>query len=97
MHCTDLHAGFMNSLSIDKFNLLTKSEKADIMHSFGVYLMDYQNGYFIYALYSLSDFYVEMIYKRRKTTSLLAIRTFKYCNDIMRYVKRIDISDLGLE
>jgi hypothetical protein len=52
------NADKMDSLSIEKFNLLPKNEQADIIHAFGLYLMDYKPASFIYALYSLSDFHV---------------------------------------
>jgi hypothetical protein len=86
----------MSSLSIEKFNSLPKNEQADIAHAFGVYLMDYKTEGFINALYSLSDFYIEMIYSKRKTVRLVTIKTYHYVEEINKYLKRVDIRDLNI-
>jgi hypothetical protein len=86
----------MNSLTSLQFDALDKEQKADIIYAFGVYLSHYTTPRYIFSLYSLYSFYVEITYKAEKKV-LVRITTFTKTDELKKYLDKIDISDIGLD
>ncbi|MCW3105815.1 MAG: hypothetical protein JWQ09_321 [Segetibacter sp.] len=84
------------TISIGQFDSLKRNEKADIMYVFGQYLLHFETSRYIFSLYQLSTFYVEMVYDLRKNKRLTKIKSHATPDTINRYLRKIDIAELRL-
>lgn len=83
----------MKTISIEKFKSLNHTVQYDIVHYFGAFVGQYRKSGYLLALYQLHSFYVEVVFKSEK---LVALNCYLSPDEIDRYLKQIDISELGL-
>jgi hypothetical protein len=82
------------SITIEQFESLKKSDKADVVFVFGVYLMHFENVRHIFALYNLGSFYVEMVYDNNPKKVLRRIKSHYSPDSLEKYLLKINIEEL---
>lgn len=81
----------MKTIDMNVFGLLPSMQKADITETFGSLLMRMRSDSNLFTLYALSDFQVEVVY-RRKDMKLIAVRSVVFPEQVDKYLKKIDIT-----
>lgn len=71
-------------MGIYDFNILSNHEKYDTVFTKGQFVDSVQDGRISYVLYSLSDFWVEVMYDK-PTNKILEIGSFKGGDTLDRY------------
>lgn len=85
----------MREISLYQFDVLTDEEKLALVEQDGVFLESLQENKWCSFLYRLHNFYVE-IYIHPKRIQAKRIRTSTNTDLLEPYLRKIDISVLGL-
>jgi hypothetical protein len=83
----------MPPLNIAKFNALIRSEQYDVVHNFGVYLCHHKKSAYLFALYKMPSFYVEVVFK---SNNLIRVKAHNSLDGIEKFINKINIDELGL-
>jgi hypothetical protein len=81
----------MKTIDMNVFGLLPRMQKADITETFGSFLMRIKSDSNLFTLYALSDFQVEVVYRRRDM-KLISVRSVVFPEQVDKYLEKIDIS-----
>jgi hypothetical protein len=81
----------MKTIDVNVFGSLARMQKADITETFGSVLTRIKSNSHLFTLYALSDFQVEVIY-RRHDMKLIAVRSIVFPEQLDKYLEKIDIS-----
>jgi len=73
-----------------EYNILSQDEKARILWDSGIFLLANRGSNLTFCLYSLFDFYVEVLYNHA-TNSIVKLQTFKSLQRLTPYLDLINL------
>ena len=79
-------------MTLNQYNSLAEEKRTFILEKAGVHIASSHNKYYVFNLYQVNSFYVEVISKIDGT--LCGTRAFAAVSQLDRYLNCIDISPL---
>ncbi len=79
-------------MTIHQFNLLNEAEKRSVVWTEGVYLAKHTEGDYVYDVYQIDGFYVEISYKTNSRYAKSMITALSDPDDLL-FLDEIDVAD----